>query len=161
MTLDSSHLILCERRMTPSKATISPGSKETTSPTTTSWISTKCFLPSRCTVMVRDSFLASNTRNCRSFCQSFKDPTKSTTMTATRMATPSTQSTGGAGHSLLPGSGWTQGCISCGGVKSVYSPNARETIAAIINKIRILSWSANHINIRRLFDLRSGNKFAP
>jgi hypothetical protein len=49
-------------------------------------------VPPRIQLIILSSFFSFNFLNCLSFCQSLTDPTKTTMVTAIRMATPSTHS---------------------------------------------------------------------
>ena len=86
--------------------------------------------PSRITLTLRSSFFSLSFLNCRSFCQSLIEPTTTTIITATMIATPSTQSTGGSVHVCpLPHEN-----VSRFVPKSWNRPSARETTAAIVRR---------------------------
>ena len=57
----------------------------------------------RMTLATRSSLFSLSGLNCFSFCQSFNNPMRTTMRMATRIATPSTQSTGGTVVVLLQG----------------------------------------------------------
>ncbi|KAL2171521.1 hypothetical protein VTG60DRAFT_2689 [Thermothelomyces hinnuleus] len=120
-----------------------------TSPTSTSYTDTLAVLPDRTSATDRSSFFSLSLRNCHSFCQSLSALTRTTTRTATTMATPSIHSTRAPSVSLR----WPW--------KVRYRPRASETTAATHSRISIRSCSATHANSRNDLDLRSGSRFSP